>query len=179
MFKIPTYEVDDCQIIKEVDTQSLTNSLNVFIEKMNVDKKQIGLRYAFDYEGIGHLLNKANNPNGYTDPDFQRWIEGTELLQKVASDVGIAYRGRVRLLLLLPNTCYSMHSDPDLYRTHIPLITNEHSFMVIDGVTWHLPLGYAYLVKVGKPHTAINAGSTNRIHIVSCGAPVQYNVNYK
>lgn len=179
MFKIPTYEKDDCQIIKAINVDKLIDSLKIFIDKMNTDKKQIGLRYANDYEGVGHLLDKTNNPNGYKDPDFQRWITGTEYLQEVANDVGIAYRGRVRLLLLSPNTCYSIHSDPDLYRTHIPLITNESSFMVINGICWHMPVGYAYLVNVSKKHTAINAGFTNRIHIVSCGAPVQYNIDYK
>jgi hypothetical protein len=49
---------------------------------------------------------------------------------------------------------------------HIPLITNNESFVFVDGKMWHLPLGNAYLVKVKHHHLAVNAGMENRIHIV-------------
>lgn len=179
MFKIPNYQSADCQILKPVDTDKLRSSLQLFIDQMGVNKKQIGLRYADDFEGIGHLLNKEINPKGYRDPDFSRWIEGTEYLQEVAKDIGIRERGRVRLLLLAPYTCYSIHTDPDMYRTHIPLITNDSSFMLIDGTPWYMPTGYAYLVDVSKKHTAINAGSTNRIHLVVSVPPLQVKANFQ
>lgn len=173
MFKVPSYELGNCTIIKPVNYINLYNSLKVFIDKMGHHKKQVGLRYANDFEGLGNLLDKEYNPKGYTDIDFDRWIDNTEVMQEIANDLKIRKRGRVRILLMTRQTCYTYHSDLDSYRVHIPLVTNDKCFMVIDGECWHLPLGNAYLVNVGLMHTAVNASTENRIHIVSSGPPYE------
>ena len=88
------------------------------------------------------------------------------MLQTVAKSFNIRDAGRVRMLTMLPRTTYSLHYDLDLWRVHIPLVTNPDAFMFVDGKMWHMPVGNAYLVKVEHHHLAVNAGSENRIHIL-------------
>ncbi len=91
---------------------------------------------------------------------------GTEYLQSVAKSFNIRDVGRVRMLMMKPKTTYSLHHDADLWRVHIPLITNPNSFAFVHGKMWHMPIGFAYLMRVEHHHLAINAGMENRIHIV-------------
>mgnify|MGYP000850208782 CR=1 FL=1 len=91
-------------------------------------------------------------------------VSGTSTLQSIATSLKIRDVGRVRMLMMAPKTTYSLHHDPDLWRVHIPLITNPDAFMFVDGKMWHLAVGKAYLVKVKHHHLAVNAGNENRIH---------------
>ena len=73
---------------------------------------------------------------------------------------------RTRIMIAKSKTCLSYHVDP-LPRIHIPVKTNPHCFLVIDGICHHLPAdGSAYLCDVTKWHTAMNASFNHRIHIV-------------
>lgn len=155
------------RVLKAIDLSPLLVSLKSFIDKANNENvKQQGLRCAGEFEGISDLRYNHANPKKIGEEDFIDWQPGTEELQKVAHDLGIRNQGRVRLLMMLPRSTYSFHYDPDLWRVHIPLITNPDSFMVVDGKLWHLKEGFAYLVKVKDYHLALNAGEQNRIHIV-------------
>jgi hypothetical protein len=148
-----------------VDLPELSNSLTTFIIKALNGVKQQGLRWAGDFEGVSDL-RFSTNPKKLGEEDFKDWIKGTELLQSVAKSFNIRDVGRVRMLMMEPKTTYSLHHDPDLWRVHIPLITNPDAFMFVDGKMWHLAPGKAYLVKVQHHHLAVNAGTENRIHIV-------------
>lgn len=65
-----------------------------------------------------------------------------------------------------PGTKFITHQDaPDKLRIHIPIYTNTDSDWVIDGVEYHMPVGHAYLVNTTLPHSLVNKGNTNRIHI--------------
>lgn len=143
-----------------VDTDTLSASLKFYLDRALEGVKQQGLRRAGDFEGIGDLRNQNNKT------EFTVWQPGTELLQSVAQSIGVRNSGRVRMLTILPMTTYSLHYDFDLWRIHIPLITNPDAFVFVDGKMWHLPTGSAYLVKVEHHHLALNAGSENRVHLV-------------
>lgn len=104
---------------------------------------------------------------GLTENDFVDWLPGTNLLQDVFRNLNLKNSGRVRLMSLPPKTCYSYHVDgKNEWRLHIPFITNEDSFLVMNGETWHLPLGNAYIINTSVKHTAVNCGNTTRIHLV-------------
>ena len=154
------------RILGPVDIDLLRNSLSNFIQVANEGVKQQGLRWAGDFEGVSDLRYSEANPRKISEKDFVNWIEGTEVLQSVAKSFNIRDEGRVRMLMMKPKTTYSLHHDPDLWRVHIPLITNPDAFMFVDGKMWHMPVGNAYLVKVEHHHLAVNAGNENRIHIV-------------
>lgn len=73
---------------------------------------------------------------------------------------------RTRLINLFPQTCYTMHKDYTP-RVHIPLITNEKCFLIVDNEMIHLPAdGNVHIIDTTKNHTAINASTKNRYHIV-------------
>jgi hypothetical protein len=154
------------RVLGSVDSSGLLESLSKFIEKAQSGVTQQGLRWAGDFEGVSDLRYSDANPRKISEDDFIDWTEGTEQLQSIANSLNIRDKGRVRMLTMKPRTTYSFHHDPDLWRVHIPLITNPDAFMVVDGKLWHLPVGFAYLVQVEYHHLALNAGSENRIHIV-------------
>lgn len=149
-----------------VDVPSLIQSLQPFVDLAQTGVTQQGLRWAGEFEGVGDLRYSEVNPRKISESDFKNWISGTELLQQVAKSFNVREEGRVRMLMMKPKTTYSLHFDADLWRLHIPLITNPDAFMVVDGKLWHMPIGSAYLVKVKDHHLALNAGNENRIHIV-------------
>lgn len=75
---------------------------------------------------------------------------------------------RSRVMRLKYRTCYSYHYDATK-RIHIPLITNENCFMVIDDKVYRYPAdGNYYTIDTTKMHTAVNASWDERIHIVGC-----------
>ena len=154
------------RVLGPVDLPELSNSLAPFVIKALNGVTQQGLRWAGDFEGIGNLRYSDVNPRKITEDDFTDWIAGTEYLQTVAKSFNIRDVGRVRMLMMTPKSTYSLHHDPDLWRVHIPLITNPEAFMFVDGKMWHMPAGNAYLVKVEHHHLAVNAGTENRIHVV-------------
>lgn len=166
MIKMPN-STGSVRFLAPVDVASLKVTLQNYIDKaINDGIKQQGLRWAGAFEGVSDLRYNEANPNKISEEDFVDWQLGTEFLQKVSKDLGIRDRGRVRMLMMTPRSTYSFHHDPDLWRVHIPLITNPDAFMIVDGNLWHLPIGNAYLVKVKDYHLALNAGSENRVHIV-------------
>ena len=75
---------------------------------------------------------------------------------------------RSRLMNMPPKYCYSYHKDPTP-RMHIPLITNENCFFVVDDEVIRLPAdGNHYLIDTRKIHTFVNASWHHRLHIVGC-----------
>ena len=166
LVNIPTFETDGIVKVCTVDYQKLYIELEPFIQRMDANNKQIGLRWAGDFEGLGDLRDTNYNPKGYKTSDFRTWQPNTEYLQEIANKIGIRFYGRVRLLLLEPHACYTFHKDPDMCRLHIPLITNNNALFFVNGKMWHMEVGYAYLMQVSNLHTALNAGLANRIHIV-------------
>lgn len=161
----PTHDSNTIRILQKVDHLALIDSLRFYIDRLH-EREQQGLRWANDFEGITDLRDKVANPNGYGSSDFRTWQEGTEVLQIISKQLGIRDYGRVRMLKIPPQKCYTFHYDLDLYRVHIPLITNPNAFFILDGRLWHMEVGYAYLVKVKDLHSAMNAGKEDRVHIV-------------
>lgn len=154
------------RVLGPVDVEALNRSLHTFIDKALAGTTQQGLRWAGDFEGVSDLRYNDANPKKIGEEDFKDWIAGTELLQDIVKQYKMRDAGRVRMLTMKPKTTYSLHHDPDLWRVHIPLITNSDAFMFVDGKMWHMPVGNVYLVKVEHHHLAVNAGNENRIHIV-------------
>jgi hypothetical protein len=89
---------------------------------------------------------------------------------------------RIRLMRLAPGdgelARHADITDPDAgvapgktLRIHIPIVTNDSvrfSQWMLDGqrVEQHMPLGSAWYLDTRKPHTAVNGGSNERIHLV-------------
>lgn len=76
---------------------------------------------------------------------------------------------RTRIMIMPPRQCYSIHADPSK-RIHIPIITNEHCWMVWpkNNACYKLETTRAYITDTTQPHTFLNGGLEDRIHIVMC-----------
>ena len=73
---------------------------------------------------------------------------------------------RVRIMRLKSKTCYSYHQDWDK-RFHIPIITNDECFFVIEDIISRYPAdGNFYIIDTTKKHTAVNASWEDRIHLI-------------
>lgn len=76
---------------------------------------------------------------------------------------------RTRIMIMPPRQCYSIHADPSK-RIHIPIVTNDQCYMIWPSANscHQLITTRAYLTDTTRPHTFINGGLENRIHIVMC-----------
>jgi len=101
----------------------------------------------------------------YKEEDFNVFAYDIPYTNSVLSELGMY---RTRLMNMKPKTCYSYHWDPTK-RMHIPLLTNENNFFVIDDEISRYPAdGSYYLVDTTKKHTFVNASFESRLHIVGC-----------
>jgi len=91
----------------------------------------------------------------------------SEVIETVQSRLGYQI-GRYRLMRLKAKSCYSWHMDPDPFRLHIPIVTNESCFYLTEngGMERMLTLGQLYKVDTSVHHTAVNASFSDRLHLV-------------
>ena len=65
-------------------------------------------------------------------------------------------------------TCYSYHKD-QTKRLHIPIVTNDKCFFVINDEVVRTPKeGHPYVLDTTLIHTAVNASFEDRIHLIGC-----------
>ena len=84
-------------------------------------------------------------------------------INSIIKDFGLY---RVRLMNLKSKTCYTYHKD-QCKRFHIPIITNENCFFVVEEKIIRYPADGNYcIVDTDKKHTAINASREDRIHLI-------------
>jgi hypothetical protein len=99
--------------------------------------------------------------------DFLKGTYTEEVINIFKEKYG-AVRGRY--MMMNWKTCLTYHHDLTT-RIHLPLVTNDGCFMIIDGKTEKLHEGITYHVDTTKRHTALNAGKHLRFHIVFCLPP--------
>ena len=108
--------------------------------------------------GIGRLAD-SNHP----EEDFKYPLFELPYTNSVIEDLNMR---RTRVMRMPSKYCYSYHRDPTM-RMHIPLITNDDCFFVIEDEVIRLPAdGNHYTVDTRKKHTFVNASFEERIHIV-------------
>ena len=112
------------------------------------------------FYGIGKVLDLNHKEEEFILPNFN--LPYTNSILKSLN----MYRTRV--MIMQPKTCYTYHLDLTK-RIHIPLITNDKCFFVIEDKVVRYPAdGNYYVVDTTKMHTAVNASFEERIHIVGC-----------
>ncbi len=117
--------------------------------------------------GAGSLRNQTEiNRHEYTQHLFPltKKLEN-QIYEYSGGDLQI---NRIRFMDMSPISCLSYHRDPDSIRYHIPLITNEDAFFVVeDQVERMAEVGSLYSLVTNVKHTAINASrDKNRLHLV-------------
>lgn len=110
--------------------------------------------------GTGYLDGLTHDENEFVIPLFDM-----PYTNSIIKDLGMF---RTRIMAMQSNSCYSYHQDPTM-RIHIPLVTNDKCFMVIDDEVIRYPAdGNHYVVDTTKMHTTVNGSPDVRIHIVGC-----------
>lgn len=61
---------------------------------------------------------------------------------------------------------YDAQASEWIARVHVPLCTNDETFMRFEGVDYHMAVGTAYLVDTRREHGVRNGGTTPRIHFM-------------
>lgn len=75
---------------------------------------------------------------------------------------------RARVMKLPPKSCLTYHTDPSK-RVHFPLLSNDDCFFIIEDQMMKMPLdGSVILTDTTKRHTAVNASTKYRTHIIGC-----------
>ena len=100
------------------------------------------------------------------------YLKGTyteEVVNLLRSRYGIV---RGRYMMMNWKSCLTYHND-ETPRIHLPLITNDVCFIIIDEKVEKLREGITYHVDTTKMHTAINAGRHLRFHMVFCLPPIE------
>lgn len=130
-----------------------------------------------EYNMVQHLLSDRKRPN--TPVLIQKALNiasdfrCTDTLQSLPYTYSIVQYlmaeytfNTVTYRCILPDTCYSWHTDFSQVCLHIPLITNEGCRFVYEDKSFHMPAnGSIYLVNNEKPHSFMNGGSKPRVHI--------------
>lgn len=125
-------------------------------------------------DGVGSLYDFSTNSWLARERDFDcnhPHIIGTCLEEVIIrlQELTRHHIGRVRIMRLRGKTCYSFHQDPDVFRFHIPIVTNEFCFYLTkEGGMEQMPEpGRVYMVRTNCFHTALNTSSEDRIHLVA------------
>jgi aspartyl/asparaginyl beta-hydroxylase (cupin superfamily) len=100
----------------------------------------------------------------YPENYFKYDLWSTPTINRYINKYGLK---RTRIMKSSSKTCLTLHNDMTK-RVHIPLITNDQCFMVIDSQVHYLEPGKIYLTDTTKLHTAVNASPSFRVHIVGC-----------
>jgi hypothetical protein len=71
----------------------------------------------------------------------------------------------------IPGVEQTIHIDPRVFhrfskRVHLPIVTNDFSFLEIDNTRYHLEKYSIYEFNNLKPHRSLNLGNTIRTHII-------------
>lgn len=103
----------------------------------------------------------------YTEwhPDISEQSYIVKLVNDIEKHVGLQI-GRVRLAWQAPNYGYTLHSDHEPIRLHIPIITNKNAWFINDKKIYHMDYGKLYHLITTGPHTAHNYGALPRLHLI-------------
>ena len=105
-------------------------------------------------------VGKLRYPENY----FKYSLWNIPTLNRIFEKYGMV---RTRIMQSDPKSCLTLHHDLTK-RIHIPLITNDQCFMMIEDNVYYLKPGNVYLTNTTLKHTAVNASKSSRIHIVGC-----------
>ena len=93
------------------------------------------------------------------------------VIRSFLNELGLRYMW-VRLAKLEPNAFLWEHrdyqelEDVERLRLHVPIITNPHSTLIIEGLRIHLAKGFVWKLRPTHRHGAGNLGTEARLHIL-------------
>ena len=126
--------------------------------------EQIGLQGIPGNKDYNYSTGKITDKE-HKETDFTEFLFDLPYTNSILKENKVC---RARVMRMKEKTCYTYHQDWTK-RLHIPLITNENCWLIVDKEIMHLPAdGSIYIIDTTKFHTAVNASREDRIHIVGC-----------
>lgn len=124
----------------------------------------IGLQYADDSNPLYDAINFVTKDG----LKYTKLNKIGKLFEIVHNEFSSFKLSRGRLLLTKPGHCGNTHTDETkAYRIHFPIFTNKHCWMKFGNKKYHMPVSnFAYLANTKKPHSFVNYGDTDRLHLV-------------
>ena len=157
---IPNFKkvIDEVNKVKVALNKSWKNIEQVGLQahKPNLDPLQQPYEC---YASVGRMT-KLQYPETY----FKYPLWELPTINRLMEKYGMV---RTRIMQSGPKTCLTLHQDMTK-RIHIPLITNQNCFMMIEDKIYRLKAGKVYLTNTTLKHTAVNASDSSRVHIVGC-----------
>lgn len=103
-----------------------------------------------------------------------------QLIQYLTVQLELAEIGRVMFVNLPPGGHITPHADEGEYaakrnRYHVPITTNKATKVCVgpEADEYHLEVGYIYQLANKQVHSVWNEGTTDRIHLVFDGIPLE------
>ena len=165
--------VHKCQIIRQVDTTKILHEVSdiKYDDRILLQGTHEG-QDPFELIGkslTGESLEETRNrvrdmieSRGYSNQDIDVPLFDTPYINSLMSELNMYY---TRLMRLPAGKCYPLHKDTTA-RIHIPIVTNEDNFFIIEDEMIRLPVGSAYRIDTTRTHTFVNASSKSRVHVI-------------
>ena len=118
---------------------------------------------------IKTVVPDKENPHNETDFSVLCSVFKNTMFETVYYALKERYQnklGRIRLMKMKSKTCLSWHQD-SCVRVHYPIKTDQGCMMIIENEVIHMPQNTWWYSNTLPFHTAINASSSDRIHLVS------------
>jgi len=190
--EIVNYEIKDQiqQLDFEVNINRLRKEIFSIITKNNYGYDTVSLRLPpgesnwvdkkerVETGGIAPMYYDLRGPEFREEFNYRPNTEYTEwhpdltedsyiksMISSIEDHVGFKI-GRVRLAWQAPNFGYTLHSDYEPMRLHIPIITNKHAWFIHDEKIHQMEYGKLYHLITSGPHTAHNYGVLPRLHLI-------------
>ena len=156
--------------------------LNFDYKQLIIEHNQIEIPEDFSYDQNQIAITSVNGKNVLVDnkfnEDYKRipemdlnllneWFKNS-YVEEVINEINKHYNTTKWRFMKLTSErrAYSYHRD-ETKRLHIPLLTNEDCFFIIDEQLYKMnQVGRVYEMDTTKKHTALNLGWSDRIHMV-------------
>jgi hypothetical protein len=114
------------------------------------------------------MISADPTARSYVDTPF---LEACGYFRRVLEGFRCTLRA-VRLMRLGPGSCIKEHTDHELsfedgtVRVHIPVATNDEVAFYLNKTRVVLEAGSAWYLRLSDPHSVVNRGSVDRVHMV-------------
>jgi quercetin dioxygenase-like cupin family protein len=118
-----------------------------------------------------HPIMMITSSPGVTDYKDTPLLRDTPYFREVLHSFECPLQA-VRLMRLKPGSVIKEHRDHDLAfetgtaRLHIPVITNSEVDFRLCGRRVTMEPGSVWYLRLSEPHSVVNAGATDRVHLV-------------
>ncbi|HEX8853687.1 MAG TPA: aspartyl/asparaginyl beta-hydroxylase domain-containing protein, partial [Pyrinomonadaceae bacterium] len=160
--------------LTEIDPQTMRA---VQREVLSIESEWTSV-YSDYHTGGWHTLSLLNSTRKATDTIIEDCepVETDLLLEMPATrallrQLGFHYMW-VRLAKLEPGTFFWEHRDyqelekVNRFRIHMPVVTNESAYLILNGAKINLPVGHLWKLDPVHRHGACNFGAEARVHML-------------